>query len=49
MANIYIIKTAVNPKETKVVANSSEEAQTKVALAEGEAVVSISDAGEVTV
>ncbi len=50
MANLFkiIVKTG-SEKEVKVVANSPEEAQAKVVLAEGETVASVEDEGEVTV
>lgn len=50
MANLYRVVVSTNAqKEVRVVANSAEEAQSKVALAEGEAVVQVADEGEVTV
>jgi len=48
MANLYklVVKTSAD-KEVKVVANSPEEAQAKLTLAEGEVVASVEDQGEV--
>jgi len=48
MANLYeiTVKTSEDRK-TQVVANSPEEAQTKVTLAEGETLASVEDKGEV--
>lgn len=49
MANVYklVVKTSAD-KEVKVVANSPEEAQTKVTLADGETIATVEDLGEVT-
>lgn len=50
MANLYklTVKTG-SEKEVKVVANSPEEAQSKLTLAEGETIATVEDQGEVTV
>lgn len=50
MAHVYQVKVTVNkPSEriVNVVAESAEEAQGKVTVEEGEAIVEVADAGEV--
>lgn len=50
MANLYVVTVTVgSTKEVRVVANSPEEAQSKVTLGEGETVSSVTDQGEVQV
>lgn len=50
MANLFVFTVSASAaKEVKVVANSLEEAQAKLVLAEGEVVTNSADQGEVTV